>query len=57
MGSGSTGVAAMLEGFGFIGCELSEEYFAIAKKRITHAWASRKRPTRPSVFVTLKSSY
>lgn len=37
MGSGSTGKAAMLEGFDFIGCELSEEYYKIAEKRITHA--------------------
>jgi DNA modification methylase len=37
MGSGSTGVAAVALGFDFIGCELSEEYMAIAKKRITHA--------------------
>ncbi len=34
MGSGSTGKAAMLEGFKFIGCELSPEYFEIAKARI-----------------------
>lgn len=34
MGSGSTGKAAMLEGFSFIGCELSEEYAAIANARI-----------------------
>ena len=37
MGSGSTGKAAMLEGFDFIGCELSEDYYKIAEKRITHA--------------------
>ncbi|MGQ7957642.1 DNA-methyltransferase [Pseudomonas sp. SP16.1] len=34
MGSGSTGKAAMREGFRFIGCELSPEYSAIAKARI-----------------------
>lgn len=34
MGSGSTGKAALLEGFSFIGCELSPEYFEIAKARI-----------------------
>lgn len=34
MGSGSTGVAAKNLGFDFIGCEMNEEYFAIAKKRI-----------------------
>jgi DNA modification methylase len=37
MGSGSTGKAAMLEGFRFIGCEMSPEYLAIANARITHA--------------------
>lgn len=34
MGSGSTGKAAMLEGFRFIGIEREEEYFKIAKARI-----------------------
>lgn len=34
MGSGSTGKAAMLEGFKFIGCELTPEYMKIAKNRI-----------------------
>ena len=36
-GSGTTGVAAALEGFGFIGCELSPEYVEIARARIAHA--------------------
>ena len=36
-GSGSTGKAAMLEGFRFVGCELSPEYAAIAEARITQA--------------------
>lgn len=35
-GSGSTGKAAILEGFNFIGIEQSEEYAAIAKARIEH---------------------
>ncbi len=34
MGSGSTGKAAVREGFNFIGIELSEEYFNIAQARI-----------------------
>jgi hypothetical protein len=37
MGSGSTGKAAVHEGFTFIGCELSEEYADIAEARIQHA--------------------
>ena len=34
MGSGSTGISALLEGFNFIGMELDEEYFKIAEERI-----------------------
>ena len=41
-GSGSTGKAAMLEGFRFVGAELSEEYATIARARIGHA-AGRER--------------
>lgn len=34
MGSGSTGLAALSEGFGFVGIERELEYFEIASKRI-----------------------
>lgn len=37
MGSGSTGKAARLEGFDFIGIEQDADYFEIARKRIEHA--------------------
>lgn len=37
MGSGSTGKAALLEGFQFIGIERDAEYFEIAKARIENA--------------------
>jgi site-specific DNA-methyltransferase (adenine-specific) len=37
MGSGSTGKAAMLEGFGFIGIERDPEYINIARARISAA--------------------
>jgi len=37
LGSGSTGKAAVIEGFSFIGIELEEDYFAIAKARIAAA--------------------
>jgi DNA modification methylase len=36
-GSGSTGMAAVELGHTFIGCELDENYVAIAKRRI-EAW-------------------
>jgi DNA modification methylase len=39
-GSGSTGKAAVLEGFGFIGCELQPEYVEIALARIGAARAT-----------------
>ena len=41
-GSGSTGKAAILEGFQFIGIEREAEYVAIAKARIVKAEAQRR---------------
>lgn len=40
-GSGSTGKAAILEEFLFVGCELSTEYATIAQARIDHALYQR----------------
>lgn len=40
-GSGSTGKAAMLEGFSFVGCEMDPDYAKIARLRIDHAVNSR----------------
>jgi DNA modification methylase len=37
MGSSSTGKAAILEGFNFVGVELEQEYIEIAARRIEHA--------------------
>ena len=34
MGSGSTGKAAVREGFSFVGCELDKDYYEIAKARV-----------------------
>ena len=38
MGSGTTGVAAVLEGRGFVGIEKDEKYFEIAEERIRRAY-------------------
>jgi site-specific DNA-methyltransferase (adenine-specific) len=40
-GSGSTGKAAILEGFNFIGIELDPDYITIAQARIDHAYTQR----------------
>ena len=37
VGSGSTGVAALLEGFSFLGCELDADHLAIAQRRLDNA--------------------
>jgi DNA modification methylase len=42
-GSGSTGCAAVLEGFRFLGIEQDAEYVAIAERRIAH-WAATVQP-------------
>lgn len=41
-GSGSTGKAAILEGFDFIGIELTDEYLPIIEGRLKHAEQMRK---------------
>lgn len=41
-GSGSTGIAALLEGFNFVGMELDEDYFKIAEARINSYEEYRK---------------
>jgi site-specific DNA-methyltransferase (adenine-specific) len=42
MGSGSTGISSLLEGFRFCGMEMSEEYFLIAQSRIENYEMYRK---------------
>jgi site-specific DNA-methyltransferase (adenine-specific) len=42
MGSGTTGVAALVQGRRFIGCEQSLEYFEIACRRIEEAHSQRR---------------
>lgn len=41
MGSGTTGIACVSQGYSFIGCELSGEYIRIARARIGHAAAGK----------------
>lgn len=53
MGSGSTGKAAMREGFQFIGIEREAEYLAIAKARIEHACGAMpqvEQVSQPGLF-------
>jgi DNA modification methylase len=45
-GSGSTGCAAVLEGFRYLGCELDEHYVAISRARIAH-WAGQHNAQQP----------
>jgi DNA modification methylase len=49
MGSGSTGKAAALEGFRFIGIELDAEYFEIAQRRIDAACRQEFLPLKNDV--------
>ena len=42
LGSGTTAVAATLEGFAWIGCELTDDYLPIIQARV--AWAEQNRP-------------
>jgi hypothetical protein len=46
-GSGTTGCAAVLEGFRFVGIEREAEYVAIAERRIAH-WAGQR--AEPDLF-------
>lgn len=47
LGSGTTAVAATLEGFDWIGCELTPEYIPIIEGRVAHATTI---PQQPGLF-------
>jgi site-specific DNA-methyltransferase (adenine-specific) len=47
MGSGTTGVACVNTGRNFIGIEIDQTYYDIAKKRIQDAIESRSRAGAP----------
>jgi site-specific DNA-methyltransferase (adenine-specific) len=46
LGSGTTAVAAVLEGFNWIGCELTEDYWPIIEARVV--WAENQEPEIPT---------
>lgn len=48
-GSGTTGCAAVLEGFRFVGIEREDEYVEIASKRIAY-WATQRETQEPDLF-------
>jgi site-specific DNA-methyltransferase (adenine-specific) len=48
-GSGSTGKAAILEGFEFIGVELTDEYLPIIEGRLSHAVTQRAQAEADAV--------
>jgi site-specific DNA-methyltransferase (adenine-specific) len=48
-GSGSTGKAAILEGFEFIGVELTDEYLPIIEGRLSHAVTQRAQAQSDAV--------
>jgi DNA modification methylase len=52
MGSGSTGRGAVLEGFRFVGIDLTPEYVEIARRRIADAERERDaaEPVQPGLF-------
>lgn len=47
LGSGTTAVAAILEGFNWIGCELTDDYLPIIEARVAHA---RTIPIQQDLF-------
>ncbi len=50
MGSGTTGVAAVLEGRKFIGCELSDHYIEVARRRIVDGYAADPNPDQEALL-------
>jgi len=55
-GSGSTGCAAVLEGFRFIGVDKEPEYVAIARARIAHWTPEQPELPMEPALVTLRTS-
>jgi len=54
LGSGTTAVAATLEGYAWKGCELTADYLPIIKGRITWAVAEKKKQDKKAKQLTLE---
>ncbi len=50
MGSGTTGVAAVMEGRKFIGVELSDHYIEVARRRIVDGYAADPNPDQEALL-------
>jgi hypothetical protein len=50
LGSGTTAVAAILEGFDWIGCELTPDYLPIIEARVAWAETQTPDPVQPELF-------
>jgi DNA modification methylase len=55
-GSGSTGKAALLNGFKFIGCELTEDYLPIIEGRLSWASANKDKYQADKVAAVTKAN-
>jgi DNA modification methylase len=55
-GSGSTGKAALLNGFKFIGCELTEEYLPIIEGRLSWASANKDKYQADKIAAVTKAN-
>jgi len=55
-GSGSTGKAAVLEGFGFVGAEREAEYCGISSARLSAALEFFRRPQQGGLWAPMKNA-
>lgn len=56
-GSGTTGVAAVIEGRGFIGVEMTEHYHRVALERVTAAEVGYRAPSEQMVLGAEAADY
>ena len=51
LGSGTTGIGAIMEGFGFVGIEKEKDYIKIAEARMSHWNKKKEEETRQEVLL------